>query len=48
MTVHNAAERIKREVLSWKHTQAYAHRFGGAEFRIGKRENYKFLFRYST
>ena len=38
MAVHNAAERIKREVLSWEHTQAYPHRFGGTEFRIGKRE----------
>jgi predicted DNA-binding protein (MmcQ/YjbR family) len=38
MTVHNAAEQIKREVLSWELTQAYPHRFGGTEFRIGKRE----------
>jgi predicted DNA-binding protein (MmcQ/YjbR family) len=38
MTVQNAAERIKREVLSWEYTQAHPHRFGGTEFRIGKRE----------
>jgi hypothetical protein len=48
MTVHNAAERINGRFLSWKHTQAYPLRFGGTEFRIGKRENYKYLFRYST
>jgi predicted DNA-binding protein (MmcQ/YjbR family) len=38
MTEHNAAEQIKREVLSWEFTQVYPHRFGGTEFRIGKRE----------
>ena len=38
MTVHNAAEQITRAVLSWEHTQAHPHRFGGTEFRIGKRE----------
>jgi predicted DNA-binding protein (MmcQ/YjbR family) len=38
MTVRNAAEEIKRAVLSWEHTEAHPHRFGGMEYRIGNRE----------
>jgi hypothetical protein len=38
MTVGDAAERIKRAVLSWEHVEGHPHRFGGIEFRIGKRE----------
>jgi predicted DNA-binding protein (MmcQ/YjbR family) len=38
MPVRNAAEQIKRAVLGWEHTEAHPHRFGGTEYRIGKRE----------
>lgn len=38
MGITNAAERIKQAVLSWEHTEAHPHRFGGTEYRIGKRE----------
>ena len=34
----NAAERIRSEVLSWEGVTAHSHRFGGVEFRLGKRE----------
>ncbi len=37
MTVRNSGT-IKQAVLSWEHTEAHAHRFGGTEYRIGKRE----------
>ena len=36
--VRNAGEKIKQAVLAWEFTEAHAHRFGGVEFRIGKRE----------
>jgi Family of unknown function (DUF5519) len=32
------SERISREVLSWPGVTAEPHRFGGVEFRLGKRE----------
>ena len=32
------AERISREVLSWPGVTVEPHRFGGVEFRLGKRE----------
>lgn len=38
MTVRGAAERIKQSVLSWEHVEGHPHRFGGTEFRIGRRE----------
>ncbi len=38
MTVPGAAEKIKQAVLSWKSVEAAPHRFGGTEYRIGKRE----------
>lgn len=30
--------RIKREVVSWDGVTAHAHRFGGVEFRVGRRQ----------
>jgi hypothetical protein len=38
MTIHSAGERIKKTVSSWDGVEAHPHRFGGTEFRIGKRE----------
>lgn len=38
MSVKSAAERIKEAVLSWEHVEAHPHRFGGTEYRIGRRE----------
>jgi Luciferase len=32
------AERIADEVLSWEGVTSHSHRFGGVEFRLGKRE----------
>lgn len=32
------AEMIRQEVLSWERVEAHPHRFGGIEFRVGKRE----------
>ena len=34
----SAAERISHEVLSWDGVTEHPHRFGGVEFRYGKRE----------
>jgi luciferase-like monooxygenase len=31
-------ERIKKELLSWPYVTAEAHKFGGIEFRLNKRE----------
>jgi hypothetical protein len=31
-------ETIKKEILSWPYVTAKAHRFGGIEFRLSKRE----------
>jgi hypothetical protein len=31
-------ESIEREVASWEGVSAHPHRFGGTEFRLGKRE----------
>ena len=36
--VHGAGERIRQTVLSWSGVEALPHRFGGVEFRIGRRE----------
>lgn len=33
-----AAELIRREVLSWPGVEEASHRFGGVEFRLGRRE----------
>jgi hypothetical protein len=38
MAVRGAAQRIQIELLSWPHVEAHPHRFGGTEYRIGKRE----------
>jgi len=38
MAVHGAAQRIQIELLSWPRVEARPHRFGGTEYRIGKRE----------
>src|SRR5512137_2478697 len=38
MSIHGAAQRIQTELLSWPHVEAHPHRFGGTEYRIGKRE----------
>ena len=38
MTIHGAGASIKKTVSSWDGVEAYPHRFGGTEFRIGKRE----------
>lgn len=32
------AERIEREVGSWPGVSVHPHRFGGVEFRVGRRE----------
>lgn len=38
MTIRGAAEKIKQAVLSWEYVEAHPHRFGGTEYRIGRRE----------
>jgi hypothetical protein len=38
MAVHGAREKIHETVLSWPGVTAQPHRFGGTEFRLGKRE----------
>jgi hypothetical protein len=36
--VEDIRESIEREVASWEGVTVHPHRFGGVEFRIGKRE----------
>ena len=36
--MENIAERIEREVGSWEGVTVVEHRFGGTEFRLGRRE----------
>jgi hypothetical protein len=36
--VEDIREAIEREVESWEGVTAHPHRFGGTEFRLGKRE----------
>jgi hypothetical protein len=38
MSVQNARSDIENAVLSWPQIEAHPHRFGGTEYRIGKRE----------
>jgi hypothetical protein len=38
MGVRGAAQKIQTELLSWPHVEAFPHRFGGTEYRIGRRE----------
>jgi hypothetical protein len=35
--VENIGARIEREVTSWEGVSAHPHRFGGREFRLGRR-----------
>ena len=37
-TVASASERVTREVGSWEGVTVQPHRFGGIEFRVGRRE----------
>lgn len=36
--MHGAREQIKQAVLAWEGVTTHAHRFGGAEYRVGRRE----------
>ena len=36
--MEDIAGRIEREVASWEGVTTHAHRFGGVEFRLGRRE----------
>ena len=36
--MEDIAGQIEREILSWEGVTAAAHRFGGVEFRLGRRE----------
>ena len=38
MSVRGVKERIHNAVLSWPGVTAYPHRFGGSEYRLGRRE----------
>jgi predicted DNA-binding protein (MmcQ/YjbR family) len=38
MAVNGARQKIHETVLSWPDVTAHSHRFGGTEFRLGKRE----------
>jgi hypothetical protein len=38
MPVPGARDTIQKAVLDWKGLTAHPHRFGGTEYRIGKRE----------
>lgn len=38
MAVHGAQQEIYEAVLSWPGVTAHPHRFGGTEYRLGKRE----------
>jgi len=38
MSVRGASKQIVDTLLSWDGVEAHPHRFGGTEFRIGKRE----------
>ena len=37
-SMSNISESIKKQILSWPYVTAEAHRFGGIEFRLNKRE----------
>ncbi|MCL4297543.1 MAG: DUF5519 family protein [Anaerolineae bacterium] len=36
--MHGAREQIKQAVLAWEGVTAHLHRFGGTEYRLGRRE----------
>ena len=38
MSVKGAQRRVEGAVTSWADVEAHPHRFGGREFRLGKRE----------
>ncbi|MBI3244321.1 MAG: DUF5519 family protein [Chloroflexi bacterium] len=38
MSVRGASDKIKDALLGWPGVEAHPHRFGGIEYRIGKRE----------
>ncbi len=38
MSVPGARQRITQALLDWEGVSAYPHRFGGTEYRLGKRE----------
>jgi len=38
MSVRDASKQIIEILLTWEGIEAHPHRFGGTEFRIGKRE----------
>ena len=38
MSVHGASKQIIDTLLTWNGVEAHPHRFGGTEFRIGRRE----------
>ena len=38
MTIRDASKQIVDTLLTWKGLEAHPHRFGGTEFRIGRRE----------
>lgn len=38
MTVTGASQTIRAALLSWPQVEAHPHRFGGTEYRIGRRE----------
>jgi predicted DNA-binding protein (MmcQ/YjbR family) len=38
MSIRGAKEQITQTILTWEGVTAHAHRFGGTEFRLGRRE----------
>jgi hypothetical protein len=38
MSIHGASQRITEALLSWEGVSAHPHRFGGTEYRLGRRE----------
>src|SRR5512143_317866 len=38
MTVRGAAQRIQTVLAGWPRVEAHPHRFGGTEYRLGRRE----------
>jgi len=38
MGIPGAQDQITRTVLSWEDTEVHPHRFGGVEYRLGRRE----------
>jgi len=38
VSIHGASKQIEDTLLTWDDIEVHPHRFGGMEFRIGKRE----------